>query len=61
LPGEWGYAVDVGNINSKDRFLVSSKAGPSRNYFGRDDVRVLVVHRLERREIEIGVRVARAT
>jgi len=54
LPGEWGDTVDVGDINGEDWFLVSSKAGPSRNYFGRDDVRVLVVHRLESREVEVG-------
>ncbi|ERG97373.1 MAG: hypothetical protein J07HQW2_03859 [Haloquadratum walsbyi J07HQW2] len=59
LPGEWSDAIDVGNVDCENGLLVSSKAGASRNYFGRDDVRVLVVHRLERREIEIGVRVAR--
>ena len=31
-----------------------SKARPSRSRLGRDDVRVLVVHRLERREVEVG-------
>jgi len=44
----------VGDVDSEDWFLVSSKARPPRNQFGRDDVRMLVVHRLERREVEVG-------
>jgi len=58
LPGEWSDAIDVGNVDCENGLLVSSKAGASRNQFGRDDVRVLVVYRLECREIEVGIRVA---
>jgi len=58
LPGEWGDAVDVGDVDGEDCLLVPSKARSSRNHFGRDDVRVLIVHGLERREVEVGIRVA---
>ena len=44
LPGEWSDAIDVGNVDCENGLLVSSKAGASRNQFGRDDIRVLVVH-----------------
>jgi len=54
LPGEWNDAVDVGDINRENGLLVPSKARPSRNHLGRDDIRVLVVHRLERREVKVG-------
>jgi len=52
LPGEWGDAVDVGDVDGENDLLVSSKASSSRNHFGRDDIRVLVVHGLERREVK---------
>jgi hypothetical protein len=42
LPGERGDAVDVCDIDGQNCFLVSSKARPSPNRLGRDDVRVLV-------------------
>lgn len=48
----------MGNVDCENGLLVSSKAGASRNHLGRDDIRVLVVHRLECREVEVGIRVA---
>jgi len=60
LPGEWGDAVDVGDVDRENGLLVPSKARPLRNHLGRDDVRVLVVHRLEGREVEVGLWVASA-
>ena len=39
LLSEWGDAVDVGDVDGEDWFLVLSKAWPSRNRLGRDDVR----------------------
>ena len=44
--------------DGEDCLLVPSKARSSRNHFGRDDIRVLIVHGLERREVEVGIRVA---
>jgi len=45
---------------ARNCLLVPSKARPLRNHLGRDDVRVLVVHRLEGREVEVGLWVASA-
>jgi len=59
LPSEWGDAVGVGDVDRENSFFISSKTGSSHNQFGRDDVRVLVVHRLECREVEVGRWVAR--
>ena len=43
----------------EDALTVATEAGPSCDQLGRDDVRVLVVHRLEGREVEVGRWVAR--
>jgi hypothetical protein len=50
----------VADVDREDWFFVSSKAGPSGYHLSRDNIGVLIVHRPECGEIEVGVWVTRA-
>jgi hypothetical protein len=57
LPGEWGDAVDVGNVDRENGLLVPSKAGPAGYDLGCDDIRVSFILCAKWCGIDVGVRV----